>query len=432
MNSIKGKNLIVMDNTSLGACAVKRAKELGVHTIVANFYPYEKSASKQVADEYVDIDISDIDAMVKLVKDKHIDGIFIGWTDSHLPFYAKICKKANLPCVGTEEMFETLSNDKTKFKACCEKYGVPVPKTYKVDLNFNREDLDKIEYPVIVKPADESGSRGIRKCVNEAELIENFTWSYNRSQSKKVFVEQYIESDEEVFIHYTVQNGYYSLSSAFMKHRAKTENGFAASAILHTFPIPQLDLYRETAEPKIIDMMKGLGLQYGAINFQGSVQNGKFYFYESGFRMGGEQHYVFGNVLNGVSSLDLMIEFSLTGKMESASLKELDNPYYSKSCVNYYVTLRPGTISNITGIDEVRKMPQVLQVLTFKKVGDVILPSQSLDRVIYRLHVMDDTPELLSKTLEKISHTIRIFDENNNEMQLEELGYERALQMIDK
>lgn len=429
INNIIGKRLLVMDRTALAACAVKRAKELGLYVIVANFYKTEDSPSKQLADEAIDIDISNIDAMLELIKENNIDGIFVGWTDSHLPFYAEICRRAGLPCCGTPEQFDILSNDKRKFKEYCLKYGVPVPQEYKLTIDFNRDDLDRIEYPVIVKPADESGSRGIRKCANEEELIENFTWSYNRSKSKQIFVEQYIDSLQEIFLHYTIQNGVYSLSSSFMKYRAITENEAAASAILHMFAPPQIELYRKTVEPAAVNMFKNLGLKNGVVMLQGFIKDDKFYFYESGLRMGGEQFYVFAERLNGVSALDLMIEFSVTGEMVSTNVKELDNPNFSKSCCNYYVTLKPGTITEIKGIDEVVGMPQVLQLATFKDVGSVIDPTNSLDRVIYRIHVMDDTPELFAKTLEKISKKLQIIDENGQEMQLEKITYDRALQM---
>ena len=82
------------------------------------------------------------------------------------------------------------------------------------------------------------------------------------------------------------------------------------------------------------------------------------------------------------------------------------------------------------GLEETEAMPQVLQLTTFKKLGDEISRTNSLDRVIYRLHVMDDTPEALAATLEKISHTLCILDETGREMQVERLGYGRALEMI--
>ena len=430
--NIAGKKLMFFDGSSLAASAVKRAKELGVKTIVANFYPPEKSPAKLIADESWDIDFSNVDEMVNLIKKEKIDGIFVGWTDSHLPYYAEICEKAGLPCCGTIQQFDVLSNDKRKFKQACIEYGVPTMPMYKLDLDFKREDLDKITYPVMVKPADESGSRGVRRCDSEQELVSYYAELYANSKSKKIFVEKYIDSPKEIYIHYTVQDGYCSLSSTFMKQKALGEEKIASSAILHVFPSSYIDLYQRTAEPSVIKMFEGLGLKNGIVMMQGFIEGDQFYFYESGLRMGGEQFYIFANPINGINALDMMIEFSVTGKMTCGNVKEQDNPYFTKTCVNYYITLKAGTITSISGIEEIEKMPQVLQNATFKKIGDVISATNSLDRVIYRLHVMDDTPEALAKTLEKISRTLRVNDQHGNEMQVEEFTYDRGLELIKK
>lgn len=430
--NIAGKKLLFFDGSALAVNAVKRAKELGVKTIVANFYQAEKSPAKLVADESWDVDFSNVDNMVKLIKDNEIDGIFVGWTDSHLPYYAEICEKAGLPCCGTVEQFDILSNDKRRFKQACIDYGVPTMPMYKLDMNFKREDLDKISYPVMVKPADESGSRGVKRCDSEEELISYYATLYESSKSKKIFVEKYIDSPKEIYIHYTVQDGYCSLSSTFMKQKALGEEKIASSAILHVFPSSYVDLYQRTVEPAVIKMFEGLGLKNGIVMMQGFIDGEDFYFYESGLRMGGEQFYIFADPINGINALDMMIEFSVTGKMTCGDAKKQDNPYFSKTCCNYYITLNAGEITSISGLDEVQKMPQVLQCATFKKIGDVISATNSLDRVIYRLHVMDETPEALAQTLEKISHTLRIMDQNGNEMQVEEFCYERALELIKK
>lgn len=427
---IKGKKLLFFDGSGLAASAVKRAKELGVWTIVANFYPPEKSPAKLVADESWDVDFSNVDEMVKIIHDKNIDGIFVGWTDSHLPYYAEICEKAGLPACGTVEQFDILSNDKRRFKQTCREYGVPTIPEYKIDLDFKREDLDKFEYPVIVKPADESGSRGVKRCDSEEDFISYYKELYANSKSKKILVEKYIDSPKEIYLHYTVQDGYCSLSSTFMKQKAKGEGKVASSAILHVFPSSYIDLYKETAHDAVKFMFEDLGLKNCVVMMQGFIHEDKFYFYESGLRMGGEQFYVFADPINGINALDMMIEFSVTGKMTCGNVKEKDNPYYTKTCCNYYITLKAGTITKIEGLEEVEKMPQVLQNATFKKIGDEISATNSLDRVIYRLHVMDDTPEALAKTLEKISHTLRVLDQDGNDMQIEELSYDRALEMI--
>lgn len=428
---LQGKTLLVMDRTSLAACAVIRAKEMGIRTVVANFYKTEDSPSKQVADVAIDIDISDTEAMVKLIREYNVDGIFVGWTDSHLPFYAKICEAAGLPCCGTVEQFDIVSNDKRKFKEECLKYGVPTPDVYHLDINFKREDLDKIVYPVMVKPADGSGGRGIMKCSNEAELVAYYKELYDSSASKKIVCERYMQSENEIFIHYTVQDGYCSLSSSFLKYKVNAEKSTAASCLFHMFSPKFLEDYKKDVEPKVINMIQGLGIKYGNIMFQGFEENGKLYFHESGLRMGGEQFYVFAEKLNGISSLELMIEFALTGKMTLYDVKTQDNYKFSKYCCNYYVPLKPGKICTIEGVDEINTMPQLLQNRQFKFVGDEISSTSSLDRVIFRLHVMDDTKEAFANTLCKISDTLKILDENGNDMQLQKLDYETVMGMIE-
>ena len=429
--NLKGKTLLIMDRTALAACAVIRAKEMGIKTVVANFYKTEDSPSKQVADVAIDIDISDTAAMLKLIKDYKIDGIFVGWTDSHLPFYAQICKEAGLPCCGTLEQFDILSNDKNKFKQYCEKYGVPTPQIYKVDINFNRDDLDKIVYPVMVKPADGSGGRGIKRCDNEQELISHYKELYDSSPSKKIVCEKYMDSENEIFIHYTVQNGYCSLSSSFLKYKVNTEKGKAASCLFHMFSPKYIREYKQDTESAVINMVNALGVKYGNLMFQGFEDNGKLYFHESGLRMGGEQFYVFAEKLNEISSLELMIEFALTGKMTLYNAEKQDNYNFSKYCCNYYIPLKTGTICEIKGLDEVNAMPQVLQNKQFKFAGDVIGATNSLDRVIFRIHVMDDTKEAFAKTLCKISDTIKILDENGEDMQLQKLEYDAVMEMIE-
>ena len=428
--NFEGKKLLFLDGSGLACNAVIRAKELGIHTIVANFYEAERSPAKLVADEAWNVNFSDIDRMVELIRENGVSGIFVGWTDSHLQHYAEICRRAGLPCCGTAEQFNILSNDKNLFKHECLKYGVPVMREYPLDINLRREDLDRIQYPVMVKPADGSGSRGVKCCVDEADLTSYYKELYEQSESKNLVCEEYIESDQEVFIHYIVKDGQAHLAAAFMKHKAIDENQKASSAILHVFPSSCIKTFRETAEPSVLAMIKGLGIEYGPVMFQGFLKDGRFYFYESGLRMGGEQYYVFTREMFGVSMLDLMIEFSITGRMDSGNGKFLATEAFTKSCVNYYITLTSGRITAIEGLEEVEKMPQVLQIATFHKLGDEIKPTQSLDRVIYRLHVMDDTPEKLAATLEKISRTLRIYSETGKEMQVEQLKYDRALDML--
>jgi len=430
MEDVKNKRLLFMDCSALGYDAIRRAKELGIYTIAANFYPTETQPGKQIADEAINIDITDIDAMLKLIKGKQIDGIFVGWTDSHLPFYRELCERANFPCCGTKRHFELLSNDKRKFKELCCDYGIPSVPQFKVDINFYPEDMARLEYPVFIKPADESGGRGMAPCYNEKEFIKTFTELHDRSQSKKMLVEKLIDNAQEAFFQYTVQDGNPSLSSAFTKQKVYNEKTYVSMPILHVFPSSYISEFEKVADNPIRNMLKGIGLLNGVIVFQGFIQNGIFYFFESGLRMGGEQFYVFAERLNKINSCEMMIRFALTGKMEGYNVCTQDNPHFAKPCCNYYVPLKRGVIAVMNGVEEVRKMPEVLQLAKIFDVGKKITATSSLDIVCLRIHVMADNKELLAKALEKISRTLDIRDQDGVDMQLEPLTYDKAIRLL--
>jgi hypothetical protein len=126
-----------------------------------------------------------------------------------------------------------------------------------------------------------------------------------------------------------------------------------------------------------------------------------------------------------------MIEFALTGKMTLYDTRKSDNFRFSKYCCNYYIPLKAGTIASIEGLDEVNAMPQVMQNRQFKFPGDVIPETTSLDRVAFRLHVMDDTKEAFAQTLCRISETFRITDTEGNDMQLAKLDRGMVMEIID-
>ena len=122
--NLAGKRLLILGGSRISCEIVKHAKNMGIITGVTDYYPIEKTPAKQMADEAYFVSTSDVDAIVKLVKENKFDGVFTGFTDSVLPYYAEICKRLEFPCYGTKEQFE-LFIDKQKYKAKLREYDIP-------------------------------------------------------------------------------------------------------------------------------------------------------------------------------------------------------------------------------------------------------------------------------------------------------------------
>lgn len=384
---------------------------------------------KQIANESFDIDTQDVETIIELVKEKRIDGIFVGASEENMIPAITVSEKTEARFYTTREQWELLSN-KRFFMEYAQKHNIPTPKNYTLTEEFRREELDRIKYPVIVKPTDGSGAKGLNACYNEKELIYYYKEAMKYSPKKDVIVEELITDSEEVFFIYTIQNGKGNLSAAFTKSVVKSEKHYVSLPIFHIYPSRYIDEFMENVNDDMQNMFQDIGLKNGVISLQGFHSKNGFCFFEAGYRMGGEQMYVLTEKMNGTNSLHMMLNLVLCGKMEEYDIAEKDSARFPYPCCNYYVPLKSGVISQILGLGEVEKMPQVLNVTRIRFPGDVIDENNSLGRVALRLHVWDETPEKLASTLEKLSAMIRILDENGNEMQIEHLTYARCLETI--
>ena len=367
------------------------------------------------------ISTTDVQSVVALIKDKQIDGILTGFIDSMLPYYSEICKRAGIPCYGTNKQFEITTN-KVKFKNACRTYGIPVVEEYNIKFPFNKNELENIEYPVLIKPVDNSGARGILICNNANELIEKYPISLSFSRTKHVLIERYMTS-KEATIFYLIQNGDIILSSMADRHVNNKQGGIIPLPVAYTFPSKHLIKYQENLNFKVIEMFKSLGFKNGMIFIQTFIENGECIFYEMGYRLTGSLEYKIIEKMNGLNPLKLMINYALTGEMHNLSIKEVINPNYSKFGFNITFLAKPGKIGKIVGVEEVKALDNIIDVVKAYDEGGVV-PNDALgtlQQVVIRVFGVADTKNEMIDLMNKVHDLIGVYSENGEEMLLEVL-----------
>lgn len=416
-NNLRGKRLLILGGMRFSCEIVIKAKEMGIYTLVADYNKIEDSPGKQIADEAVDLSVIDVDAVVDYVKNNAIDGVFVGFNDMLLPYYAEICEKTGLPCYGTKDQFQTLIA-KDRYKALCRHFGVPTIPEYDIH-------NENIKYPVLVKPVDSSGSRGITICHNRQELDEAVAIGRKASKSDKVLIERYMDG-REATVFWTFQDGNYYLSALANRH-VKHNQGqdVIPLPVGYTFPSVFLPKFRAEVEENCKAMFRHLGIKDGMMFMQCKVENGICYVYDIGYRLTGSLEYKILERVCGYNPLEMMICHALTGKMGESSIEDKVVPEFKTPAFNVSCLCAPGTISEIRGVDDVKSMPEVEDVVIAHTPGETITEQMRglLAQITVRVLGSVESKDHLLPIMQKIDDTIKILDIKGHNLLLPGVEY---------
>lgn len=411
------KKLLVLGGTLISCEIINKAHEMGVEVFVTDYNPPEASPGKQIADKHFLVSCTDVDAIVKLIDDEKIDGVLTGFADVILPEYAEICQKANLHAYGTKEQFDIFIN-KDKYKPLMRKFGVPTVEEYDVDA----EDFsaDQVHYPVLVKPADSSGARGITICSSQATLQEAVDNAKLFSKSGKVLVERYL-TGREVTVFWVFQDGEYYLTAIGNRHVKRNQGcDVIPLPVGYTFPSSVLPVYQAEIEEKVKAMLRSVGIRNGMMFMQCKVEDEVCVTYDIGFRLTGSLEYKILDALCGFDPLKMMINFALTGSMGEESLAEKVNPKFPRPAYNVSCLAAPGKIAQIGGVDPVKKIPGVEDVVLAHMEGETITKEMRglLSQIVVRILGSVDEKKDLYPMMHRIENEISILSDDGTSMML--------------
>lgn len=388
---------------------VSKAKELGIYTIVTDWYEPDKSPAKLLADEYWNVSVADIDELVALVEEHNVEGIFTNYTDSYLPFYQQLCERTNLPCLATAEQLDIISN-KDKSKQLCISYNIAVSKCYEIDGIEDIDTVNSISFPVLTKPVDNSGQRGIFVCKTLDELKFFYTKSLELSEKKKVLVEEYVQGDYVVMF-YTIQNGKVTLSTMadkpvtddFVDNQVKLPKGYI-------LPSRYISLCIEKMLPNVQAFVTDLQIKNGIIGIEAVVRNNDIFVFEMQFRLGGMRHHNFVLKENGMDIMAMLIKFSLTGSFDGWDASKYDNPFFKHYYCLLNVLIKPDVVCRVEGLENARNLPQVTNFTQMLFEGDQVHLPGTVQQIFCKFSLMEDRLDKLLDIVKYIHETVKVFN----------------------
>lgn len=421
-----GKKLIILGGTSASLDLVRNAKEMGIYTIVTD--PNETGVSKEIADETAKVSTADIEGLVNLAKEKNADGIFCGPSEFNLRNVIRACAAANLPCYTTMDVWDNCAN-KDVFKSFCRKYDVDCTPEYDVTLETPRSELEKIDYPIIVKPVDGCSSAGISVCRSADDVPAALDKAYAASKSKKIIAEKYIENGGELFsVRYMFRDGEaypYFLMDTYVAdpiHRTSL-----ISAYTHA-PSKYYSYYMENMDAKVRKMLKGMGLKNGTAFIQSLPYNGKIYFHEMGYRLSGGMIFKLTQPLAHVHDMKMMLRYAVGGEsITEQEIEQIDTTCGGRIGGQLMMPLNTGTIGKIEGLECIKESAKVVDFLQYYKVGDTIEQKVigTLGQHFGRITFIVDSHEEELELIKTFQENVHIYDTDGNVMNTLKFDVER-------
>ncbi len=404
------KSLLILGANPETASLVIKAKELGVYTYVTDNNP--KAFAKKFADYPCDIDGTDETSLVQLVKSEKIDGVLVGVAEVLIPTYCKVCEKLNYPCFASLEQFEIMIK-KDKFKDVCRKYGVPVVEEFSTDC------LENIDFPAVVKPVDSCSSKGVSICQNREQLDIAIKKALSFSKSKKIIIEKYM-AGLEVITYYVIQNGEPSLVAMCDRYTSKEQKGITQLPSAYIFPSKHLERYKEEVDEKVKKMLKGMGIKNGILFLQSFIDdNGSVKIYEPGFRLNGAQEHIIVSALTGIDAKELLINYSITGKMWDKNVTEYANPEFNgKWACKLSPLVKEGKIGRIDGAENLNNLPGVLSVNLNYDEGDVVKGLGTQRQMVANIFITADTVNELKNNVDTVIKNFRVYNDKGENMLL--------------
>lgn len=191
-DSKKIKKLLLLGGLRYLIPVIKTAKSLGYYVITCDYMP--DNIAHKYSDEYHNVNILDKEAILNLSKNLDIDGIMSFAVDPGVITAAYVSEKLNLPSAGPYESIKILQN-KGLFRKFLEKHKFNVPKSESYSsLNKAVQDFDFFELPVIVKPVDSAGSKGVTKVSQKKDVETAIENAILNSPTKTFIIEDFLES----------------------------------------------------------------------------------------------------------------------------------------------------------------------------------------------------------------------------------------------
>jgi len=360
------KKLLLLGGLRYLIPVIKSAHEQGYFVITCDYLP--NNIAHQYSDEYINASITDKEAILKIAMDNHIDGIMSFAVDPGVMTASYVAEKMGLP--GCPYKSVQILQNKVLFRNYLSKNGFNVPKAKGFEKYSEAlKEIESFNFPIIVKPTDSAGSKGVSRVDYVKDLKKAFDLAINNSVSdRKVIIEEYIEqlgfsSDCDSF---SIDSDLKFVSFSNQYFDSKAENPYTPSA--YSWPSFIDVKHQEELVSELKRLVKLLNLGTSIYNIETRVGiNGKPYIMEVSPRGGGNRLSEMLRYSTGVDMISNAVRAAIGDPVD-----ELNMPSYNGYWAEIILHAEKEGFFHFLSINQYIKENNVVEIDLWVKEGDKV------------------------------------------------------------
>lgn len=398
------KKLLVLGGSRYALPVIKAAHELGCYVITCDYLP--DNIAHKYSDEYCNVSIVEHDAVLEAAKRLKVDGIMSFACDPGVVTAAYVAEKLGLPSCGPYESVCILQN-KGEFRKFLTDHGfnVPVAKGY-TSIDAALADKNIFNWPVIVKPTDSAGSKGVTRVDDPEKLKESIEYALSFSRGKEFIIEDFIvqkgfSSDTDSF---SVDGELKFVSFNCQMFDKKADNPYTPAA--YSWPASISEAHQNELTSEIQRLLKLLNMETSIYNIETREStDGKAYIMECSPRGGGNR---LAEVLRYATGVDLIknaVRAAIGEPVEDVEQKPYDG-FWSEVILH---SDKAGIFKKLEISDEIKAnvVEEDLWIDKGVKIGGFSAANEAIGTLVLRF----DSKEKMDKVMNNIDNHVKVVTE---------------------
>lgn len=401
--------LLILGAGHIQENAIKKAKALG-HTVIVSDY-FKDPPGKAFADSHEQVSTFDIEKNIEIGLKYKIDGVMTLGTDQPVYTAARVADKLNLPSLLDVSTAKAVTNKKV-MKRIFTEAGIPTVNYAIIAEDFRDEEIRNLNFPVVVKPLDSQGQRGVYKLQSFSEIREVFQDVLSYSKEREILIEEYYPSSEITVSGWVIAGKLYLIS---VVDRVSLENQrHIGICTAHHLPSGFLGAYFPQIKTISERIVSGFQIKNGPVYFQMLVGETGIKVNEIACRIGGAYEDIYLYKATGIDLLEMLIKASLNEPINFKPLTDY-NLLANEKCLSVEMLFaKPCEVASVTEPESVEKLPGIIRARYNYKPGDRIPEIINATQRAGYFIAAGDTETELRENVERAYANIGIYDSKGN------------------